>query len=138
VQAWRTWHAIEVRVAGLKDRQGGIRLELYPPNDQDFLADDSELLAAGKPFRRLGVPVPPSGPVTLCIMAPAAGSYALVVLRDRDGNRKFGIGIGFGGNPRLGFSKPDAKSASIAAPIGGGRVEVRPPNLAKWRPKSSA
>jgi uncharacterized protein (DUF2141 family) len=118
---------LEVQVAGWKDRRGRIRVELYPPDDGDFLADDTDLIAAGKPFRRIDLPVPPSGPVTLCIMAPAPGRYALVVLHDRDGNHKFGVasdGIGFGGNPRLGWSKPKAAAAAVTVPSGGGSVHI--------------
>ena len=46
------------------------------------------------------------------------GLYALSLLHDRDSNRKFGLsvdGIGFPGNPRLGFSKPRAAAASAWA-----------------------
>ena len=48
--------------------------------------------------------VPQSGPVHLCIRVPASGSYALLLLHDRDQNHKFGWtvdGIGFSSNTRL-------------------------------------
>jgi uncharacterized protein (DUF2141 family) len=105
-----------VQVEGLKDRRGRLKLELYPDNDGDFLQDDNILINAGKTFRRVEVPVPQAGPVELCIRAPAPGSYAVSLLHDRDGNRKFGLsvdGIGFGGNPKLGWSKPSAARASV-------------------------
>ena len=41
--------AFLVDVKGLKDRQGRLKLELYPANDADFLADDNILIASGKP-----------------------------------------------------------------------------------------
>ena len=107
-----------VSVEGLKDRKGRLRLEVYPSNDEDFLADDNVLVAAGKTFRRVDVPVPQSGPVDLCIRTPASGTYAVSLLHDRDADRKFGWrgdGIGFAGNPRLGWSKPEARSASVVA-----------------------
>jgi len=110
--------AIMVSVAGLKDRAGLLRLELYPDNDADFLADDNQLMAAGKTFARADLPVPSAGPVSLCIRVPHPGRYALSLLHDRDGNLKFGMfsdGIGFPGNPRLGWSKPKAANASILA-----------------------
>lgn len=109
--------ALLVDVVGLKDRRGRLKLELYPANDGDFLEDDNVLINAGKTFRRVEVDVPQSGPVELCIRAPAPGIYALSLLHDRDGNRKFGLsvdGIGFGGNPKLGWSKPHAAAASVA------------------------
>jgi uncharacterized protein (DUF2141 family) len=114
-----------VAVAGLKDRQGRLKLELYPSNDKDFLADDNVLVAAGKAFRRVEVPVPSSGPVELCIRAPGPGIYALSLLHDRNSDRKFALsidGIGFAGNPRLGFSKPS--SAAASAPVGTGPTRI--------------
>lgn len=118
---------LEVEVDGWKDRAGRVRVELYPDNDRDFLADDGKLLAAGKTFRRVDVATPQSPRVSLCIMAPAAGRYALVVLHDRDGNHKFGLvpdGVGFGGNPKLGFSKPKAQASSVTVAPGGTRTRV--------------
>jgi uncharacterized protein (DUF2141 family) len=110
-----------VSVEGLKDRRGLLKLEVYPGNDDDFLADDNKLIAAGKVFRRVEMPVPASGPVQLCIRVPHAGRYAVSLLHDRDGNHKFGVssdGIGFAGNPKLGWSKPRADAASAAARSG--------------------
>lgn len=110
--------AFLVDVEGLKDRKGQLKLEVYPANDDDFLADDNILIAAGKTFRRVEVPVPDKGPVELCIRLPAAGTYAVSLLHDRDSNRKFGWrvdGIGFAGNPKLGWSKPKSADATARA-----------------------
>jgi uncharacterized protein (DUF2141 family) len=107
-----------VTVEGLKDRRGLLKIEVYPDNDQDFLADDNKLIAAGKVFTRVEEPTPSSRRVQLCIRVPHAGRYALSVLHDRDGNHKFGMssdGIGFAGNPKLGWSKPHADAASATA-----------------------
>jgi uncharacterized protein (DUF2141 family) len=105
-----------VDVVGLKDRAGRLKLELYPANDGDFLADDNILISVGKTFRRVEVAVPSAGPVELCIRAPGPGTYALSLLHDRNSDRKFALsvdGIGFAGNPRLGLSKPSSASASV-------------------------
>ncbi len=117
-----------VEILGLKDRQGNLKLEVYPANDRDFLADDNVLVAAGKTFRRVEVPVPQSGVPQLCVRLPGPGVYAVTVLHDRDGNRKFGWrvdGIGFAGNPRLGWSKPKAASASVRAGNGPTPLSIR-------------
>lgn len=118
--------AFVVEVEGLKDRKGRLKLELYPANDTDFLADDNVLLNAGKAFRRVEITLPASGPVELCIRAPGPGTYALSLLHDRDGNRKFGLssdGIGFSANPKLGWSKP--KAAAVATRIGADPTRLR-------------
>ncbi len=117
--------AFLVDIAGLKDRRGLLKLELYPANDGDFLQDDNILIAAGKAFRRVEMPVPASGAVEMCIRAPGPGAYALSLLHDRDGNRKFGLsidGIGFSNNPRLAMSKPSA--AAVSARIGAGPTRI--------------
>lgn len=110
-----------VTVDGLKDRRGLLKLEVYPDNDQDFLADDNKLIAAGKVFRRVEVPTPASGPIQVCIRVPHAGRYSVSLLHDRDSNHKFGLstdGIGFAGNPKLGWSKPAAAKAAANARSG--------------------
>ena len=123
-----TGPAVLVLVTGLKDREGRIKAELYPANDDDFLADDNLLIMAGKAFRRVETPVPPSGPVQLCLRVPGPGAYALSVLHDRDANRKFGLstdGVGFSGNPKLGLSKPRAASTRFVAGAGLTPVTLR-------------
>lgn len=120
--------AFLVEVTGLKDRKGRLKLELYPANDADFLADDNILVAAGKTFRRVEMPVPATGPVQLCIRAPGPGSYALSLMHDRDANRRFSLsvdGIGFAGNPKLGWSKPHAAAATAAVGPGPTRIAIR-------------
>lgn len=117
--------AFIVDVAGLKDRKGNLKLEIYPANDKDFLEDDRILVNAGKVFRRVEVPVPANG--QLCVRVPRPGTYAVSILHDRDSNRKFGLstdGIAFAGNPKLGMSKPKAASASARAGSGITRLRV--------------
>jgi uncharacterized protein (DUF2141 family) len=120
--------ALLVLVTGLKDRRGLLRAEVYPANDDDFLADDNVLVMAGKTFRRVEMAVPKNGPVVLCIRLPAAGAYTMSLLHDRDGNRKFGFssdGFGFPGNPKLGLSKPKAANATVIADRGLTEITVR-------------
>ncbi|WP_225206034.1 DUF2141 domain-containing protein [Novosphingobium huizhouense] len=118
--------AFLVDVVGLKDRSGHLKLEVYPANDADFLADDNLLVMAGKTFRRVEVTTPATGTPRLCVRVPGPGAYAVTVLHDRDGNRKFNWthdGIGFSGNPRLGWSKPKARN--VAAQAGAGPTPLR-------------
>jgi uncharacterized protein (DUF2141 family) len=120
-----TGPAILVDVAGLKDRSGTLVVEIYPDNDADFLKDDNLLVEEGKTFRRAARPVPGNGRAQLCVRVPRPGRYALSVVHDRDGKRAFNLssdGIGFGGNPRLGWSKPPADHASIL--VGSAPVEA--------------
>jgi len=119
--------ALTVDLDGLKDRTGTLKLEVYPANDQDFLADDNILVEAGKTFRRVVRPVPASGPVQLCIRVPAPGTYAVTVLHDRNSNRKFDLskdGVGFTRNPKLGLSKPKAREVSIRIGAGVDRTKI--------------
>lgn len=120
--------AVLVNVAGLKDRQGTIRAELYPADDSDFLRDDNLLIMEGKTFRRVEERLPASGPVLVCVRLPGPGTYTMSVLHDRDSNRKFGLssdGIGFPGNPKLGWSKPKAENARFVAGPGITNITVR-------------
>lgn len=119
--------AFIITLAGLKDRRGRVKAELYPDNDADFLADDNKLVAAGKTFRRVEMDVPQSGPVVLCIRAPGPGRYTLSLLHDRDSNRRFSLsmdGVGFPGDPRLGWSKPSARDAQATVGNGPTRITV--------------
>lgn len=123
-----TGPAFMVTLTGLKDREGLARVELYPPFDGDFLADDNVLIGHGKVFRRAEIKVPETGPVEVCIRAPAPGVYALSILHDRDANRKFGLsvdGIGFPGDPKLGWRKPHASQALARVGNGVSHVTVR-------------
>ena len=119
--------AFLVDVEGLKDRKGRLKLEVYPANNHDFLADDNILISAGKTFRRVVEPVPQSGPVQMCIRLPSEGRFAVSLLHDRDSNRKFGWrvdGIGFAGNPTIGWGKPKASRASAVANSGPTRLTI--------------
>lgn len=115
--------AILAQVAGLKDRKGRIKLELYPANEADFLADDNTLVAAGKTFRRVWTGIPAAGAVSVCIRVPRPGRYALLVTHDRDGKNKFNFfadGAGFPGEGKLGMSRPKVDRAIVD--VGNGSV----------------
>jgi uncharacterized protein (DUF2141 family) len=120
--------AIIATATGLKDRKGTLRLELYAPVEGEFLGDDRDLVRDGKVFRRSVLTVPASGPVELCIRAPKAGDWALALIHDRAGSKKFKLssdGIGFSGNPHLGLSKPKAEVAQITIGPGVTHISIR-------------
>lgn len=120
--------AVLITIAGLKDRKGHLRAELYPDNDKDFLEDDNILVNAGKTFRRVEIPLPQAGAVQLCIRTPGPGPYTLSLLHDRDSNRKFGLstdGVGFPNNPRLGLSKPKAAATRFNTGPGITTITIR-------------
>jgi uncharacterized protein (DUF2141 family) len=119
--------ALMVSINGLKDRDGLIRVEVYPANDDDFLADDAVLLAQAKVFRRVEEDVPQTGPVVVCIRVPGPGTYALLTHHDRDGNHKYSWwsdGVGLPGTTRLGLHKPKPEQARVGVGAGLTRVGV--------------
>jgi uncharacterized protein (DUF2141 family) len=119
---------IEVAVTGLKDRRGNLKLELYPANEADWLKDDRDLLAQGKPFRRVQVPTPATGAIQLCIRAPQAGRWALLFTHDRDGKNKFNIwqdGMGVSSNRKIGRAKPSYTAALVDVGAGGTSLTIR-------------
>ncbi|MBB4154985.1 uncharacterized protein (DUF2141 family) [Sphingomonas jinjuensis] len=120
--------SIEVELEGFKDRKGEVKLELYPATAEDFLKDDRDLIKEGKLFRRVHVPTPPSGPVSMCIRVPGPGRYALLATHNRDGKNKFSIwqdGAGLSSNAKLGASKPKVTAAIVEVGNGVTRVPIR-------------
>ena len=120
--------AIRVKVSGLKDRIGELKLELYPATEADFLKDDRDLIKEGKVFRRIRVATPQSGPITLCIKVPAPGRYALLFTHNRDGRNKFDFwsdGAGFPSNAKLGRTRPQLAMAAIDVGPGVTTTEIR-------------
>lgn len=119
--------AFLVGVEGLKDRNGLLKVEVYPAVQGDFLADDNKLVAAGKAFRRVELRVPATGMPIVCIRVPQPGTYAVAVLHDRDANHKFGLssdGVGFSRNPTLGWGKPRVDKVAVGAGSGLTRIDV--------------
>lgn len=103
--------ALLVRVHGFRSREGILRVSAYPAKEGDWLAKR-------KYVRRIDVDVPASGTAAVCVALPAAGSYGVAVLHDRNGDHKaniFSDGGGFSNNPRLGLSKPKVEKVAIAA-----------------------
>jgi uncharacterized protein (DUF2141 family) len=110
--------SVLVRVHGFKDREGNVRVELYPATQEDFLASRRKLAAEGKVFKRIDVPTPSEGGARVCVELPDYGSYALSVLHDRNANSKldpFSDGFGFPNNPKIGMNKPNVEKATFTS-----------------------
>jgi uncharacterized protein (DUF2141 family) len=107
-----------VEVTGFKDRTGQLRVELYPATAGDFLAPGRKLIAEGKTFVRIDIPMPQDGDASVCMPLPELGNYAMAILHDRNASGRldpFSDGYGFPNNPRLGYKKPNVSVATIAA-----------------------
>jgi uncharacterized protein (DUF2141 family) len=107
----------KVKVVGLKDRRGMLRVELYPDTKEDFVVNM---------LSRVEIPTPGDDP-TVCIALPKPGRYAIVVHHDRNTNNKFDIfsdGFGFSNNPHIGFSVPKVDKVAFDAPAGTTKLEV--------------
>ena len=113
--------ALLVRIVGLKERVGLLRVSTY-------LATDADWLAKGRYVRRIDVAVPATGEPEVCVALPRGGHYGVAVLHDRNGDHKVNIfkdGGGFSNNPKFGWSKPDAKSVSFVAGPGLTTVDIQ-------------
>ena len=117
-RAGETGPAVIVTALGLKDQRGRLKVEVYPATEADFLADDNILLSAGKTFRRVEVDLSARAPAELCVRLPGPGRYSMAVTHDRNGDHKFqpvSDGVGFPGDPKIGWSKPKAAAAEFVA-----------------------
>lgn len=131
-----------VDVTGFKDRNGQLRVELYPATAADFLAPGRKLIAEGKVFIRIDIPMPEEGDASVCMPLPQVGSYAMAILHDRNASGRldpFSDGYGFPNNPRLGYKKPDVSAATFTAeaPVTDIRVRLNYWNGFSARPISS-
>ena len=87
---------IAVRIAGFRSRAGQVRVRLFGGATSSYFDKKQALV-------RIERPVPASGTVTICVVAPRPGIYAIDVRHDENGNGKTdrSDGGGASGNPRL-------------------------------------
>ncbi|MBV1901110.1 MAG: DUF2141 domain-containing protein [Kordiimonadaceae bacterium] len=112
---------LRVDVTNIRHLEGNLRAQVYGSNPDDFLAKGKKLL-------RLDVPVTNTGEQTMCVPMPGTGTYALVVMHDRNKNGKadfFSEGFGFSNNPKLRLAPPDAEKVMIKVDAGVLDVPVR-------------
>ncbi len=111
--------AVLVNVSGFKSRTGRVRVQIY---------DSSNFLVKGKRVRRIDLPVT-AGSMPVCVAVPGAGTYAVAVRHDVNGNNKSGDwsdGGGFSRNPKLSLLrlKPSFDQVSVAVGRGARPVNV--------------
>ncbi len=112
--------ALLVRVTGLKEPRGTVRVQLYG-------GDPAEFLAKGKKMRRVDVPATGAS-MDVCIALPGPGRYAVAVRHDADANKKSGWndGGGFSRNPKVSLTNLKPRHSQVAINVGPGvhRVPV--------------
>ncbi len=112
--------AVLVTVYGFKERTGNVRVQLYRA--------DSSFLERGRWLERIDLPVSRSGAMRVCVPVPRAGSYAIAVRHDLDGNGSSGWndGGGFSRNPRMSLTNLRPRAQAVAIDVGN---EVLPINV---------
>lgn len=109
-----------VRVTGLKNGAGKVRVQAYGPGGADFLDK-------GKWVRRVDMPLNGRRSVDVCVPLPRPGQYAFVVRHDANANRKsdWNDGGGFSRNPTLSLmGRPSFAQTAINAGEGQGRTSI--------------
>lgn len=115
--------AILVRVDGLKDRLGPVRV-------RTFGGDPSTYFDKKRALKRVVVAPPSSGPVEVCMAVPGPGVYAVDIRHDvnRNGDTDKADGAGASGNPKISLfailfgKRPSAER--VAVRVGNGVVPI--------------
>lgn len=86
--------SIHLKIVGLKDRSGTVRIRLFDGDPKTYFDKRHAL-------QRIEFATPDRGTVEYCIEAPHAGTYAVDVRHDANGNGKTdrADGAGVSGNP---------------------------------------
>lgn len=115
--------SVWVNVTGVKASTGRIRVQSYRANQQDWLEK-------GRWIYRMESPAS-AGTMRFCMPLPAAGSYAVAVRHDLDGDGKtdlFGDGGAMSNNPSvnlLNLGKPSYKKAAFNVGNGVQNITVK-------------
>lgn len=108
-----------VNVLGLDNEEGNVRVQIYSDDPEEFLENGKKLLRVDVPVSAVDMQV--------CVTFPAAGTYAMVVMHDRNANGRADIlteGFGFSKNPKLMFSKPDHDEVAFSVAEGVTEMDV--------------
>jgi uncharacterized protein (DUF2141 family) len=104
--------AARITVTDIKPGNGTMRVQLYHATKQDWLAK-------GRWIYRIQVPAR-AGSMTFCMPAPQAGSYAIAIRHDANGNGKTDLTVDGGGmsnNPSINIfnlGKPSVDKAAFS------------------------
>ncbi len=104
---------IYVHIHGIRNDHGTVKVVLYGPNPQDFLVKGKKVDKEREPAQE--------GSMTLCVAAPDAGKYAVVVYHDENDNHKFdrnwiGLpmeGFGVSNNPTFHLAPPNFEESAF-------------------------
>ena len=105
--------ALLVRVNGLKQPTGTLKLSVYGSNPAVYLKKQGRL-------RRIKVPVNSRGPIDVCVAVPRSGRYAVAVHHDLNGNgdKDRHDGGGYSNNPRVSLTNMRPAFARTAVSVG--------------------
>ena len=112
--------ALLVRVTGLKNGSGKVRVQAYGPGGSNHLEK-------GKWAGRVDVPLNGRRSVAICLPLPAAGVYSAAVRHDANANRKsdWNDGAAFSRNPKLGLTtKPSFGQTAVRVGNGPTKINV--------------
>lgn len=115
--------AILVRVEGLKDRVGPVRVRTFTGSPENYF--DKK-----KTLKRVELTPPSAGPVEVCMAVPGPGVYAVDIRHDinRNGDTDKSDGAGASGNPKISLfdilfgKRPDASKVGVR--VGNGVVPI--------------
>ena len=113
--------AVRVAVSGIKSSTGTLRIQVYRGTEADWLRKGAWLNRIEARAR--------AGSMSFCLPVPAAGTYAVAVRHDVNGNGKTEIsqdGGGMSNNPAINIfnlGKPSYKKTAFA--VGSGVTAIR-------------
>ena len=112
--------AVLVRVSGLKNGAGKVRVQAYGPGAANHLKK-------GDWAGRVDVPLGGRRSVDICLPLPSAGQYSVAVRHDANANKKsdWNDGAGFSRNPKLSLlGRPSFGQTAIPVKAGTTRINV--------------
>ena len=110
---------VKVNIQGLESDDGNVRVQVYGNNPDDFLSK-------GKKLKRVDVALD-GGDVAVCVALPNPGTYAFVVMHDKDANGRANFlteGFGFSNNPRLFLAPPDHEDVVVDVALGVAEMDI--------------